>query len=171
MEFQPLIFFDIFLDGTASRSTIPSSAKTGLHAKSSPAFQGSGFRLHCLGVRQAHPPRQRLRGPSNRAYGPEKSIRGFFWDCRIATQFCRLLSRPSLGSLIFIKYENPSVDFSGDCRIATQFCMLLSRPSMGFVIFIKYEKFHTLKKNQLFLRIYVQFQTFTFYILYGGKNK
>ncbi|HAM78345.1 MAG TPA: hypothetical protein DCP61_04085 [Treponema sp.] len=35
----------------------------------------------------------------------EKSLRGFFWDCKIATQFCMLLSRPSMGSLIFIKYE------------------------------------------------------------------
>jgi hypothetical protein len=38
-------------------------------------------------------------------YQVRKSLRGFFWDCRIATQFCMLLSRPSMGSLIFIKYE------------------------------------------------------------------
>ena len=60
-------------------------------------------------LRGAKPP---LHGLFN-FYQVRKSLRGFFWDCRIATQFCMLLSRPSMGSLIFIKYENPSVDFSG----------------------------------------------------------
>jgi len=148
--------------------------------------------------------RQPLRGPSNRAYGQKKSIRGFFLDRRFARQNSGLLSRPSMGSLIFIKYENPSVDFFLDRRFARQISGLLSRPSLGSLILFKYEnpswiflglqnryailhvakspihglfnsfqvrKIPYLKKNQLFLRIYVQFQTFTFYILYGGKNK
>jgi hypothetical protein len=43
----------------------------------------------------------------------KKSIRGFFLDRRFARQISGLLSRPSMGFVIFIKYENPSVDFSG----------------------------------------------------------
>jgi len=58
--------------------------------------------------------------------------------CRIAVQFCMLLSRASMRSLIFGKEdENPSMDFPEYCRIAVQFCMLLSRASMRSLIFGK----------------------------------
>ena len=101
-----------------------------------PAFQGSGFRLHCL-TATATPPFQsgvwprkippwRFLGLQNceailhvakspllglfNFYQVRKSIRGFFRDCKIATQFCMLLSRPSVGSLILFKYEkSPTV--------------------------------------------------------------
>jgi len=58
--------------------------------------------------------------------------------CRIAVQFCMLLSRASMRSLIFGKEdEHPSMDFPEYCRIAVQFCMLLSRASMRSLIFGK----------------------------------
>ncbi len=142
-----------------------SLAKTGLHAKSSPAFQGSATapaRLTAVW----------LRHPSNRAYDlPRKNPSvDFSGDCRIATQFCMLLSRPSLGLVIFIKYENPSWIFWG---LQNHHAILhVAKPPLHRLFnSFQVRKIPHLKKNQLFLRIYVQFQTFSFYILYGGKNK
>ena len=117
-------------------------------------------------LRGAKPP---LHGLFN-FYQVRKSIRGFFWDCKTATQFCMLLSRPSMGSVILFKYENPSWIFGG---LQNRYAILhaAKSPILGLFNSFQVRKIPHLKKNQLFLRIYVQFQTFTFYILYGGKNK
>ena len=114
--------------------------------------------------------RQPLRGPSNRAYDPEKSLHGFFWDCRIATQFCMLLSRPSMGSLILFKYENPSWIFLG---LQNRYAILhVAKPPIhGLCNFYQVRKIPHLKKKSTFFTHLCQILTFTFYILYGGKNK
>jgi len=47
----------------------------------------------------------------------KKSLHGFFYDCRIALQFCTLLSRhPWLDVGWQERLKNPSMDFLNDCR-------------------------------------------------------
>ena len=142
MEFQPLIFFDIFLDGTASRSTIPSSAKTGLHAYRHPLSRVPAFASIAL--------RQRLRRPSNRAYVPKKIHPWIFFGSEICKANLRGAKPPIHGLGNFYQVRKIPPGFFGDCRIATQFCMLLSRPSLDSFILFKYEKSHTLKKINFF---------------------
>ncbi|MBO6130530.1 MAG: hypothetical protein J6P28_01060 [Treponema sp.] len=69
----------------------------------------------------------------------EKPSMDFPRYCRIAVQFCMLLSRhPWLGN--GWQATKNLHGFLRDCRIAAQFCMLLSRPSMGFLFVGKYEE-------------------------------
>gem|GEM_PF-4312184 len=54
-----------------------------------------------------HVAKSPLHGLFN-SFQVRKSLRGFFLDRRFARQISGVLSRPSMGSLIFIKYENPT---------------------------------------------------------------
>jgi hypothetical protein len=72
------------------------------------------------------------KSPSMALYGlastSGKSIHGFFGDCRSASHFCMLLSRPPWLVIDWQVRAKKSIHgFSGDCRSASHFCMLLSR--------------------------------------------
>ena len=101
-----------------------SLAKTGLHAKSSPAFQGRS-KLRC--ENRHSPP---LPGGST------------------SSPTTATASRPFQSGVC--PKKNPSVDFFLDRRFARQISGLLSRPSIGSLILFKYEKSHTLKKINFF---------------------
>ena len=88
-----------------------------------------------------HPACAGLKGLHGGVRRIKKSLHGFFEDCRIARQFCMLLTRhPWLDTAWQERYKNPSVDFLGYWRTAMQFSKLLSRASMRSLLFGKYDK-------------------------------
>ena len=81
------------------------------HAFAPPPFRGSGLRLHCRGSTSSPSGNQPVAGPSMAAYVHSKnSSMTFLNDCRIALQFCTLLSRhPWLDIGWQERLKNPSI--------------------------------------------------------------
>ena len=129
IDFCTVIFWTILLAALPFYSLTNSTARP----FAPPPFRGSLTVIAAL--RQRFAP---LHGGVRRI---KKSLHGFFYDCRIATQFCMLLTRhPWLDTYWQERVKNPSVDFLGYWRTAWQFSKLLSRASMRSLLFGKYDK-------------------------------
>ena len=124
---EGLVFFLIFWTKPLPALPFCSLANSAEHAFASRAFQGAGFRLHCLAATACG-------GPSNPAYvTPRKIHPWIFSGLQNCVAILHALSRPPWLVIDWQVRAKKSIHgFSRDCRSASHFCMLLSRPPWLF---------------------------------------